>query len=153
MASYDIHQVTRYVLVNKDAGKITDVAEFPRRDEADRALQGLYGHSLSVSDFRALEAAFAELGPYTMGEPNAYADAERTNPYVAFKVGGPSAAEAAAHMVKDILSRRISGTVLWRTLPEITRNADGAYIVYARLTFTGGMLRGENAEGRAPKFI
>lgn len=50
--TYDIKQVTRYVLIKKDAGKTTDVAEFPRRDEAETALAALT--AASIKDYGAV---------------------------------------------------------------------------------------------------
>lgn len=45
MSEYDIHKVTRYVLVRKFQGKsdifIHDLSEFTRRDEAERVLASL----------------------------------------------------------------------------------------------------------------
>src|SRR4051812_35128792 len=41
--TYDIKQVTRYVLIRSDGAKTSDVAEFRRRDEAENMLIAMGG--------------------------------------------------------------------------------------------------------------
>jgi len=63
MAEYDINQVTRYVLVRKETGAtdtfVPDLAEFRRRDEAEKVLKAL--NARQMPDLTSHGAVGAEL--------------------------------------------------------------------------------------------
>jgi hypothetical protein len=92
--TYDIKQVTRYVLIKTDAGKAIDVAEFPRRDEAAKALDALNSiHDDTTIDGRPSRHIYARINgvTYKYGyisegmspEEIATKDAETTNALIA----------------------------------------------------------------------
>lgn len=95
----------------------------------------------------ALEEAF---GPATIGIPDAYADAERTNPYITFACAGPGLEMTIKGLVNSVEMRRKGGSLILRNEPSIGIMEDGRTMVRARLTFSDGLVGDWTDEARLP---
>jgi hypothetical protein len=98
----------------------------------------------------SLELAF---GLATFGEPAAYADMERTNPYRSFSYASKDQYAAIDALIGAVAKRSKGGKLILRTGPMISRMDDGRYHVRATLTFENGLIGTETDEGRTPHIV